>query len=676
MIESASESLNPSELLENFLQEGRSERTFATLMSRLGGLVYGSALRRTQSVELAEEVTQNVFAILARKAAAIRKHPSLTAWLYQTTKYEAIKAMRTEQRQQRKRDALAAELATATEPASPDSGWSEAIPVIDELLDHLSEGDRDLILKRFFEEQKFREIAATSGRTEAACKMQLKRTLGKLSQLLTARGVTLSATTFASGLASELAQAAPAHLATAAPKALAASSALSNSALLTNAIQTMNTIKTASLTITAIALLATGPFLWQRSVMANLEGEILALSQSEGVITKTRVAPLASVDSPTLQQTVGRLRNAAAKPIDIETMLDELTQMMMTQDIMGLMRVLLPVSQLSPDDLAALMEDLQSHQGNNDAKNIASQMLSALTAERDPAKALDHALKIGYEAYTFSDQLFEWATRDSDAAIAWYETRLAEGALEGKGLRQSPDEALLARLLEGVAKSDIDKALALFEKTSPSHRLSASRSLATALASRGPEFDEQLRTLIQDLESPSSRDEVVQAAVSSMHTRKLEDATAFLNAYELAPISRIKSLVDLAVSQQLNGNISIAEAGEWLLAQAQEGEAAAVLAGLMHRLSFERSEELDLYTTTHENGPIKDASLAGRAMALTQLSKSSEGLKKAMQVQESHLREKTIQKVVNSWKRVSASSAIKGLQDAGLDPSQYGLSNN
>ena len=59
------------------------------LVSNLGDLVYSSALRRTQNSQLAEEIAQNVFAILARKADSLRRHPSLTAWIFETTRLEA-----------------------------------------------------------------------------------------------------------------------------------------------------------------------------------------------------------------------------------------------------------------------------------------------------------------------------------------------------------------------------------------------------------------------------------------------------------------------------------------------------------------------------------------------------------------------------------------------------------
>ncbi len=255
-----------AQLLEAYVSSGKSEPAFVAIVERLGGLVYSSALRRTGNPQMAEEVMQNVFAILARKAHSLGGHPALTAWLFETTKLEAAQAMRTERRQQRKRRALAKETEATTVGSLADDEeeeWRDAVPLLDESLDRLGRNERRLILQRFFEERKIREIAALNGISEAACKMRLKRILTKLAQRLTARGATLSVAAVASALGAELTRAAPAHvLAAAAPKALTASGTLTTGALLTNTLLTMKLCKTIVIGAALVAA-ATAPVLWQ-----------------------------------------------------------------------------------------------------------------------------------------------------------------------------------------------------------------------------------------------------------------------------------------------------------------------------------------------------------------------------------------------------------------------------
>jgi len=73
-----------------------SEEAFAALVTRHVNLVYSAALRKTGNAHAAEEITQAVFIILARKADGLRDGTILSGWLYQTARLTSASFLRTE----------------------------------------------------------------------------------------------------------------------------------------------------------------------------------------------------------------------------------------------------------------------------------------------------------------------------------------------------------------------------------------------------------------------------------------------------------------------------------------------------------------------------------------------------------------------------------------------------
>ena len=94
--------MNDSELLRRFAAE-HADDAFAELVRRRIGLVYSAALRQVGGdAHRAEDIAQEVFIDLARKARSLARHPALIGWLYTSTHFAAAKSNRTEQRRSRR----------------------------------------------------------------------------------------------------------------------------------------------------------------------------------------------------------------------------------------------------------------------------------------------------------------------------------------------------------------------------------------------------------------------------------------------------------------------------------------------------------------------------------------------------------------------------------------------
>jgi RNA polymerase sigma factor (sigma-70 family) len=83
------------ELLRKFAAH-RSEDAFATLVERHVNLVHSVAMRYVGNYRQAEEITQAVFLVLARKAGSLSKGTILSGWLFHVARLTAANFRRTE----------------------------------------------------------------------------------------------------------------------------------------------------------------------------------------------------------------------------------------------------------------------------------------------------------------------------------------------------------------------------------------------------------------------------------------------------------------------------------------------------------------------------------------------------------------------------------------------------
>ncbi|HTR43659.1 MAG TPA: sigma-70 family RNA polymerase sigma factor [Pseudomonadales bacterium] len=186
----------------------QSEQAFETLVSRYIGLVYSAALRQVRDPGLAQEITQSVFVILARKAGSIRSGTILPGWLYRTTRYVAAAALKMQQRRERR------ELEVQMQAALPetDPAWEQLAPALDEAMAQLRDKDRDAILLRFFHNKSLREVGAAFGMNEYAAQKRVSRALEKLRKFFAKRGVASTTSAIGSAISANSIHAAPVGL--------------------------------------------------------------------------------------------------------------------------------------------------------------------------------------------------------------------------------------------------------------------------------------------------------------------------------------------------------------------------------------------------------------------------------------------------------------------------------
>jgi len=281
---------NDMDRLWEFAQQ-HSETAFAELVRQHLNLVYSVALRFTGNTSDAQDVAQAVFIILAQKAALLPARTVLTGWLYETTRFTALRWLRSQARRQAREQE--ASMQSNTDGDESGAVWSQIAPHLETAMSRLGERDRTLLALRYYENQTGAQAAARLGIQEEAARRQTNRALEKLRRFFLQRGVSSTTAVIAGAISANSIQMAPAALAatvTAAAVAKGAGASASTLTLIKGALKIMAWTKAKSaIALGVCALVAaggSGVLMHTAAVRANSvlrqrldDGSVLALSR-------------------------------------------------------------------------------------------------------------------------------------------------------------------------------------------------------------------------------------------------------------------------------------------------------------------------------------------------------------------------------------------------------------
>jgi len=260
--------------------EQNSEEAFAALVTRHVNKVYSVALRHTRNPHSAEEITQAVFVILAKKSQHLGKKVVLSGWLYETSRLTAVTFIRSEiRRARREQEAHMQNLLNENEA----DVWPQIAPLLDVAMAGLSETDRHAVVLRFFDGKSIKEVGAALGASEDAAKMRLTRAVEKLRGFFTRRGLVLPASVLTTTISANSVQAAPATLAKSVTAVAIAKGAVASGSTLT-------------LIKGALKIMA-----WTKMKTAIVVGSVVLLSAGTGIVTVETIHAIRSARYPDIQ---------------------------------------------------------------------------------------------------------------------------------------------------------------------------------------------------------------------------------------------------------------------------------------------------------------------------------------------------------------------------------------
>jgi RNA polymerase sigma-70 factor (ECF subfamily) len=157
-------------------QERRNATCFRLLHDRYSAKIYGKALTMLKKEASAKDATQEIFTKIFLSLGKFQGQSKFSTWVYSVTYNYCIDLIRKEKRS---RDLFADEVENPPDLQAEDvpdaTLTSMKVNELRHVLRAISETDRRLLLLKYKDGIKIKEIAKMYNKNESAIKMQLKR---------------------------------------------------------------------------------------------------------------------------------------------------------------------------------------------------------------------------------------------------------------------------------------------------------------------------------------------------------------------------------------------------------------------------------------------------------------------------------------------------------------------
>jgi RNA polymerase sigma factor (sigma-70 family) len=187
------------ELLQEY-RNSHAHAAFQTLVERHVDFVYSCARRRVRDGHLAEDVTQIVFTVLARRAGDLKPNVPLKGWLFNAVRFAAANQLRKQRRRQQTEREAVAMTRTFDDPTQYDQAWKALDPHLEDGLSRLKESERNAILLRFFENRSLKEVGIALAIDPNTAAKRISRGIARLRDFFSRKGIAIPDAAVETGL--------------------------------------------------------------------------------------------------------------------------------------------------------------------------------------------------------------------------------------------------------------------------------------------------------------------------------------------------------------------------------------------------------------------------------------------------------------------------------------------